>query len=54
MFAVSHVRSCAWEFTLLFHDFFWMDIAERYVPLDFLETEHPTNGEIEIGTVMET
>jgi len=52
MFAVSHVRSCAWKFT--FHDFFWMVIAECYMHLEFLETEHPPNGEIEIGTVVET
>ena len=48
MFAVSHVKSCAWELKLFFHDVFSLVIAERYVHLEFLETDHPTNGEIEV------
>jgi hypothetical protein len=48
MFAVSHVKSCAWGLKLLFNDLFCLVIAERYVHLEFLESEHPTNGEIEV------
>jgi hypothetical protein len=33
---------------------FCLVIAERYVHLEFLEIEHPTNGQTEVDTAMET